>query len=306
MKKNRMLLWMGLALAVLLLVPAGAALAQEGGDGEAGCDADHPQIARIAEQFDVPVEEVAELFCAGYNVGQIKQAYRQAEELGVPVSQILEGAPAADEGEGEETGEEDEDAETTPGERCTGGLPAAQIARLAEKYGVDAEEIEAYFCAGYGLGVVKIAYELAALGGYEDVAEIFAMVEGGMSWGEVRQSIEPVDPLDEPEVEEDADEAGEEEEDEVDEDGMRCDPADLVEHPTVLTLAGLYEVEAEEIAGWFCMGYGLGEIRIAYSLADALDMDAEEVFALRDDGGWGAVKRLLRKPPEPIITEPES
>jgi hypothetical protein len=44
--------------------------------------------------------------------------------------------------------------------------------------------------------------------------------------------------------------------------------------------------------GWFCSGYGFGEIDRAYSLSFQAGVPVEEVFALRQSGmGWGNIRK---------------
>ncbi|HRE26407.1 MAG TPA: hypothetical protein PK954_07215 [Anaerolineales bacterium] len=46
--------------------------------------------------------------------------------------------------------------------------------------------------------------------------------------------------------------------------------------------------------GWFCQGYGFGEIELAYGLAAESDLTVVEVFALRQSGlGWGQIMQQL-------------
>ncbi len=65
--------------------------------------------------------------------------------------------------------------------------------------------------------------------------------------------------------------------------------------PTAEMLAETYGVDYEEIMGWFCQGFGFGEIDLAYSLSQQNpDYSVEEIFALRSSGmGWGAIKEQV-------------
>lgn len=78
--------------------------------------------------------------------------------------------------------------------------------------------------------------------------------------------------------------------------------------PTGLTLAQRYAVQYEEIMGWFCQGYGFGEIDLAYSLSLESGVPVSEIFAMREDGaGWGAIKdelsEKIKATKEPKIKE---
>ncbi len=65
-------------------------------------------------------------------------------------------------------------------------------------------------------------------------------------------------------------------------------------HPTGVRLADRYGVPYEEIMGWFCSGFGFGEVDLAYSLSQETGLDVEEIFAMRDAGlGWGEIRELL-------------
>ncbi len=78
----------------------------------------------------------------------------------------------------------------------------------------------------------------------------------------------------------------------------RCGAGLRPAHPQVARLAAQFDADAEEVAGWFCAGYGLGEIRQAYRISQSVDMPVEEVFALRESGlGWGEIRRLLGASP---------
>ncbi len=46
--------------------------------------------------------------------------------------------------------------------------------------------------------------------------------------------------------------------------------------------------------GWFCQGYGFGEIDQAYALSLASGDTPADIFAMRASGmGWGQIKQLL-------------
>lgn len=66
------------------------------------------------------------------------------------------------------------------------------------------------------------------------------------------------------------------------------------EHPTGMRLAALYGVPYDEIMGYFCDGYGFGEIRLAYELSAASDVAVTDVFAMAGDGrGWAEIAATL-------------
>ena len=46
--------------------------------------------------------------------------------------------------------------------------------------------------------------------------------------------------------------------------------------------------------GWFCAGYGFGEIDLAYGLSAETGTAVEEIFAMRQAGmGWGQIMQAL-------------
>lgn len=77
-------------------------------------------------------------------------------------------------------------------------------------------------------------------------------------------------------------------------------------HPKAQALADKYGVTDDEIMGWFCQGFGFGEIDLAYGMLPEGNLLAEqtfavnEIFAKRSSGlGWGQIKK---NPPLPSAT----
>lgn len=69
-------------------------------------------------------------------------------------------------------------------------------------------------------------------------------------------------------------------------------------HPVGMKLAQRYGVTYEEIMGWFCMGFGFGEIDLAYGLSVQTGVPVEEIFQMKMDGmGWGNIKKELNSLP---------
>ena len=161
-----------------------------------------------------------------------------------------------------------------------------------------------WYCAGYGLGEVKLAFQMSEKTEYS-VVSLFAMRTSGLGWGEIMQMpgrLDDTDILDDdpsateelletPELE------GNEKPDEgdPDEDGGNsgeeddtCTGADP--HPTGESLALEYNVGYDVIMTYFCRGYGFGEIRLAYNIAYTGGVDVEVVFDQRAGGmGWGEI-----------------
>jgi hypothetical protein len=62
------------------------------------------------------------------------------------------------------------------------------------------------------------------------------------------------------------------------------------DQPVAQRLATAFNVSYNEIIGWFCQGFGFGEIARAYLLADATGVPAANYFAMRQSGmGWGEI-----------------
>lgn len=75
--------------------------------------------------------------------------------------------------------------------------------------------------------------------------------------------------------------------------------------PTGERLRQQYNVPYEEIMGWFCQGFGFGEIDLAYSLSLQSGKPVKDIFAMKSSGmGWGEIKQeLTPKPPKDNVKE---
>ena len=72
-----------------------------------------------------------------------------------------------------------------------------------------------------------------------------------------------------------------------------CDLSDR-QHPEGLRLAQRWGVSYIEIMGWFCKGFGFGEIDLAYGLAQQYNKPVSEIFAMKSGGmGWGNIRKQL-------------
>ncbi|HWQ04742.1 MAG TPA: DUF5666 domain-containing protein [Longilinea sp.] len=83
--------------------------------------------------------------------------------------------------------------EVTPTDEtaCVGADPQPTGMKLAQLYGVPYEEIMGWFCKHYGFGEIDLAYTLARASD-KTVAEVFAMREAGMGWGNIKKELEPI------------------------------------------------------------------------------------------------------------------
>jgi hypothetical protein len=201
---------------------------------------------------------------------------------------------------------------------CTGNEPQPKAETLAQAYGVSYEEIMSWFCQGFGFGEIELAYGLSRDTGMP-VADIFAMRQMGLGWGEIKRrvyltptatatitpTITPTPPL-----------------------TVTVTPTITVTptptptatptpaatpvtdctganpQPKGQKLADLYGVPYEEIMGWFCQGFGFGEIDLAYSLGVQTGTPVDQIFAMKSSGlGWGEIKKQLtgdaKKPKKP-------
>lgn len=71
--------------------------------------------------------------------------------------------------------------------------------------------------------------------------------------------------------------------------------------PVAARLADAFGVSYDEIMGWFCKGFGFGEIARAYFLAEKTGTSVEAIFAMRTAGqGWGQIVKQLGVDPKDL------
>lgn len=76
-------------------------------------------------------------------------------------------------------------------------------------------------------------------------------------------------------------------------------------HPEAVRLSQVYGVPYEEVIGWFCAGFGFGEVDLAYGLSRDSGTAVAEIFEMRRQGlGWGEIMQLLGVRPGPPPPEP--
>ncbi len=196
---------------------------------------------------------------------------------------------------------------------CTGANPHPEGMRLAQRWGVPYDEIMGWFCQKFGFGEIDLAYGLSRQSGVQ-VADIFAMRRAGLGWGEIKKRLEylpsatptptitatltptatvPVTGTSTPSPTPTPTPTSQP----SSTPGMTtCTGANP--HPEGLRLAQRWGVPYEEIMGWFCQGFGFGEIDQAYELSRQSGMPIANVFEMRMSGmGWGAIKKQLSSPP---------
>ena len=165
---------------------------------------------------------------------------------------------------------------------------------LAEERLLEAEELAAMQDEGnlgvvlenYGATVSSLARTLGTVEG-ADKAALTALLDNAFSNHEVRLT-EILGPAV-------ADQSTDEGEEAPEEEGAEyCTGNDP--HPAAQALAGEHGVSYDEVMGWFCAGYGLGEIKHALetSAREGVNMSAGELLALKTElGGWGEVWQQL-------------
>jgi hypothetical protein len=191
---------------------------------------------------------------------------------------------------------------------CTGNERQPKAETLAQAYGVSYDEIMSWFCQGFGFGEIDLAYELSRDTGHT-VVDIFAMRRMGLGWGEIKRRVlltptatviitptatltptitatppltVTVTPTPTPTFTPTSSATP----------VTDCTGADP--QPKGQKLAELYGVPYEEIMGWFCQGFGFGEIDLAYSLNVQTGIPVDQIFAMKSSGlGWGEIKKQL-------------
>jgi hypothetical protein len=163
------------------------------------------------------------------------------------------------------------------------------LKRLAENYDVVYEDLVDYFCHDYEIGVGEIKHALATAKiideeevTYETLLEMYI---GGMEWGDIWKEYDLI--------------GFGEDEDEMDEDNEDMDMSLIcsgeMDHPVLLSLAESYEVEYSELAGYFCEGYGVGEIKLALQTAEKTEGEEDlwsdylEMRKGEEEMGWGEI-----------------
>lgn len=195
-----------------------------------GCTGANPQPTgqKLANRYGVPYEEIMGWFCQKFGFGEIDLAYELSKQAGVSPAQIFElrrsglgwgeikkmvedglitatetpvvtepvvtepvvTEPVVTEPVVTEPVVTPVVTEQPPLDPCTGGDTHPTGAKLASRYGVSYNEIMRWFCQGMGFGEIELAYSLSQQSG-APVAQIFAMRQSGMGWGEIKQQLSP-------------------------------------------------------------------------------------------------------------------
>lgn len=159
-------------------------------------------------------------------------------------------------------------------------------AKLAERFNVSYAALMAWYCAGFGFGEIDLAYQISAQTAIP-VADLFAQAQQGLGWGEIMQTAGILKGNGE---NEDDEEDGEDDDDADKNGGAAC--AGELTQPHIEDLAAEFETSYAEVLDWFCQGYGLGEIKLAYAIHRVKGVAVSAVFAQREAGlGWGEILR---------------
>jgi hypothetical protein len=157
-----------------------------GGQMIAGC---------LATFFDVPMTDVLTLRGEGYGFGELAIAYFLARDSGLTVGEILE-LREGEMGWGEiaqyldlpPSNRDRNLGQLVSGRLVISGTVPAGAQRLADRLGVDPEDIAELLDEGAGYGTITVAYKLA--GKLEGVtpAELVDQRLAGLSWGEIKRA----------------------------------------------------------------------------------------------------------------------
>lgn len=199
---------------------------------------------------------------------------------------------------------------------CTGANPQPKGQTLANLYGVPYEEIMGWFCQGFGFGEIDLAYGMSRQYGIP-VEQIFDLRKSGLGWGEIKKLVPAITPWVTPTPTITATltltptttptvtltatpvvtaTLAPSATPEPTRTGGNCPGTHI--HPTGSRLAAQFGVPYEEIMGWFCRGFGFGEIEKAYSLSLQTAIPVESIFAMRSSGlGWGQIEAQLGAKP---------
>jgi hypothetical protein len=75
-------------------------------------------------------------------------------------------------------------------------------------------------------------------------------------------------------------------------DNPACSEGSTLQHPAAEKLAAEFDVSYDEIIGWFCEGFGFGEIKIAYQISKVSGVAVTDLFDQRNSGmGWGEIMK---------------
>jgi hypothetical protein len=154
-----------------------------------------------------------------------------------------------------------------------------EIAQLLSTVQIDIPTFLNWYCAGAGVGDIRIAYTIAAQTG-RPVQEIFELFFSGAGWGDVQQQFGGEGESTSPRM-------------------ANC-MAEHARHPEVHRVAEQLSLPVDEVLGYFCSGIGFGDIRNAHAIHIETGASMDGIFALlRAGNDWGDIRSILgAQPPD--------
>jgi hypothetical protein len=192
---------------------------------------------------------------------------------------------------------------TTPITDCTGANPPPKANKLAEEYGVDYTEIMGWFCQHFGFGEIDLAYGLNKQYPEIPVEQIFELRSSGLGWGLIKKQVPAlaasITPSTTMTTTVEGPEITENDTPELPKSltkgkgAVYCDGS-TEQNPAVLNLARRFGATYEEVIGYYCQGFKLGDINHAYMLSAQTGTSPGEILALRSEGmNWGEIQKEL-------------
>lgn len=124
-----------------------------------------------------------------------------------------------------------------------------------------------------------------------------SLVESGLalqsltrSAGQVENGLDALEVIDEVDAAFAGTAAGDDLDGDDPSDSPHCNGTADKPHPVAAKLAERFAVPYETIIGWFCAGYGFGEIDLAYQISAQSGIAVADLFAQAEQGlGWGEI-----------------
>jgi hypothetical protein len=162
-----------------------------------------------------------------------------------------------------------------PTQTCALGDQQLLAEGMAATFNVTYEELASWYCKGFNLNEIELAYALSAQTG-TPVYVVFSFRTANLEWSEISallQQSQPPAPTTEPGV---------------------C--MNSIYQPRAEQIAAKYGVTYNEVIGWYCDGYNWGQIDLAYSLGDEYAQGPESIFKKLENGeNFGQIKKELNE-----------
>ncbi|MEW6504107.1 MAG: DUF5667 domain-containing protein [Chloroflexota bacterium] len=182
--------------------------------------------------------------------------------------------------------------------------------KLSVTYGVAYQSVMGWFCQGFGFGEIMLALQASQHSELTAEEILLLKVELG-GWGEVWRHLamleQPDEPLPTPTLPVEGTPSATVEGTPTQIVGTLTPEVSLTptpervnqgnyctdltqQHPVGAKLALEYGVPYEQVMGWFCQGYGMGEIMLALQASQKSGLPADQFFVMKEEqGGWGKV-----------------